>query len=102
MTSFVVRFKHRVVLLLFACLVMFGISTAIAAQPVQNLSASQTVKGEVLIISEDLFVVKNKEGQGLALSLVESTKVDTGVRVGDKVEATVTTDGTAVSIKKSQ
>ncbi len=89
-------------LFIFLCAMTFGLSSVLAVQPTSTQSSSQTVQGEVLIISDDLFVVKSREGQGLALSLSERTKVEKGVRVGDKVEATVTSDGTALSIKRAQ
>ena len=88
--------------LIFIFLFAIGISPFLTAQSVQAEPSTQTMKGQVLIISEDLYVVQNKEGKGMPLNVSKGTKVDKGVKVGDQVEATFNEDGTALAIKKAQ
>lgn len=69
------------------------------SNPPPASSGPQTVKGEVIMLTPELCVVKEPGGKSTLLSMGKDTVVSGGVKVGGKVEAQMTADGRAVSIK---
>ncbi len=110
-------------LLLLLVVTVGGRVPSLAATPpsVPLEVASQTVKGEVVMIAGDLQVVEDaagkKEvhmimdelyvdqgvgGQAVPLHLNGATQLKDTIEVGDKVEAQVAGDGYALSIQKTE
>ncbi|MEP6600740.1 MAG: hypothetical protein ABJB49_02900 [Nitrospirota bacterium] len=58
------------------------------------------VKGELLRIEGDFYVVKDEMGKEVRLHVDKTSKVDGSPKAGDKVEAQVTAEGHAASLKK--
>ncbi len=66
-------------------------------------AVSQSVKGEVMITTDEFYVVQDSVGKGMVQVLVgEATKLDRSIKKGDKVEAMLAADGYAISIKKAR
>lgn len=71
-------------------------------------SGIQTVTGEILIVTDEFFLVKDAVGKSVQLRLskvfqgAKDTKIEGVLKAGDKVEAQVEPDGHAFSIKKVQ
>jgi hypothetical protein len=57
------------------------------------------LKGEVLIITDDFYLIKERSGKGVQVYLDKSTKRTGTIKIGDSVEAQVSSDGRALSIK---
>jgi hypothetical protein len=74
---------------------------AIAAKG-DKTSGGGVLKGEVLIVTDDFYLIKERGGKGVQVHLDKSTKRNGTIKVGDNVEAQVSTDGRAVSIKLSK
>ncbi len=80
-----------------------GASPASPPSPLRSGAASQSVKGEVMIVTDEFYVVQDSVGKGMVQALVgKATKLDRSIKKGDKVEATLAADGYAVSIKKAR
>lgn len=62
---------------------------------------SQVLRGEVLMLTIDLVVVKDAEGATTLVPLVKGAKVDQAIKVGDHVEVRVTGTGEAETVTKS-
>jgi hypothetical protein len=86
---------------------MLGVGVAVLAYaddtrpsspPMPFSQTSQVVKGDVLMIEGDFYVVKDITGRETRLHVSADTKMDAKVKVGDKIEAHVTPDGHAKSI----
>ena len=58
------------------------------------------VKGDLLRIEGDFYVVKDDTGKEVRLHVDKTSKVDGAPKPGDKVEAQVTAEGHAASLKK--
>lgn len=69
---------------------------------------TQTVQGEIVIITDDFYLVKDSTGKSVQLRLskvfqgAKDTKIEGILKAGDKVEAQVEPDGHALSIKKAK
>jgi hypothetical protein len=57
------------------------------------------LKGEVLIVTDDFYLIKERNGKGVQVHLDKGTKRSGTVKVGDNIEAQVSGDGRALSIK---
>jgi translation initiation factor IF-1 len=62
-------------------------------------SGSRVVKGSVLDQEGDYYVVKEMSGHEVRVHVSKETKMEDRIKVGDKVEAQVTADGHAQSIR---
>ncbi len=58
------------------------------------------VKGELLRIEGDFYVVKDDTGKEVRLHVDKTSKVEGAPKAGDKVEAQMTAEGHAASLKK--
>lgn len=67
--------------------------------PAPPSSAAQTVTGEVLMLTPELCIVRDPSGKSTLLTVGKDTAGTGNVKVGDKVEAQMTADGRALSIK---
>lgn len=85
-------------LVLTAISAMESLGSAANETPAPSASASQTVEGEVLMVTEELIVVKELNGKGTLLKVDKDTKRNANIKVGDKVTAHVSQDGHAKSV----
>ena len=71
--------------------------------PGQNLpppaASPERVQGEVLKIEGEFYVVRDAAGNDVRLHIDKDTKMDMAPRVGDKIEAEVTSGGHARTVK---
>lgn len=58
------------------------------------------VRGEMVMLTTELVVVKSIEGTSILIPLDKDAKVDLMLKVGDRVEVIVTPDNQASSVKK--
>lgn len=112
----------RDLLLLLVVAVGGGFPSLAATSPSGPFeAASQTVKGEVVMIAGDLqevedpagkkevhmivdelYVDQGVKGQAVSLHVNDATQLKDTIEVGDKVEAQVAGDGYALSIQKTE
>ncbi|MGH7236805.1 MAG: hypothetical protein ACREIO_10520 [Nitrospiraceae bacterium] len=81
------------------CLGLVSLTYA-AAEPAA--AGSQTVKGDLLKIEGEFYVVKDGAGKEVRLHVDKSTKLQGDIKAGDKIEAQATDKGHAVSIKPAR
>lgn len=63
----------------------------------------QSIRGEVILITDDFYLVKDAVGKGMVQVLVsKATRLEKPIRMGDNVVAELSKEGVAVSIKKAQ
>lgn len=58
------------------------------------------VRGEVLMLTSELVVVKSAEGTSILIPLGKDTPLDSSLKVGDSVEVVVTSGNRVTSVKK--
>ena len=63
-----------------------------------KLVSEQIVKGDVLMREGEFYIVKDTSGHEVRVHVNKETKVDGTVKVGDKIEARVTSEGHATSL----
>jgi Cu/Ag efflux protein CusF len=80
---------------------------ALAADQPPAASSPQTVKGEVVIITDEFYLVQDATGKSIQVRLSKTsmdgqkdTKIEGPLKAGDKIEAVVEADGHALTIKK--
>ena len=86
----------------FLCWLTMAWDQPAVAAKADNASAGGVVKGEVLIVTDDFYLIKERNGKGVQVHLDKSTKRNGTIKLGDSVEAQVSTDGRALSIKLSK
>ncbi len=64
--------------------------------------SSQTVKGDLLKIDGEFYVVKDTAGKEVRLHVDKTSQLDGTFKAGDKIEAQATDKGHASSIKQAQ
>ena len=64
--------------------------------------ADETLRGEVLKIDGDKYVVRDAAGNKVSFRINEQTKIEVNPQVGDKIEAILTEGGQAKLIKKAK
>ena len=57
-----------------------------------------TIKGDVQVIEGEFYFVKDTTGHQVRLHVNNETKLEDRIKVGDKIEAMVTSEGHATSI----
>ena len=88
-----------IVILMIQALVSFGMATeGMTADPSQD-RADQIVKGDVLLKEGEFYVIKDITGHEVRVHVSSETKLDGAIKTGDKIEAKVTSDGHAISIR---
>lgn len=63
---------------------------------------TQTVKGDLLKIDGEFYVVKDTAGKEVRLHVDKTSQLDGTFKAGDKIEAQTTDKGHASSIKQSK
>jgi translation elongation factor P/translation initiation factor 5A len=92
--------KMLIGLFMFTMILSAGmVSLSYAAGDI-GAPGTQTVKGDVLKIDGEFYVVKDMTGNEVRLHVDKTTKLEGSVKAGDKVEAKVTEKGHALSITK--
>ena len=61
--------------------------------------STQTLKGDLLKIEGEFYVVKDMSGKEIRLHVDKTTKLEGTIKAGDKVEAQATEKNHALSIK---
>ena len=84
---------------LSVCLASVGRgSESIPSDTSKGSMSDLTVKGDVLLIEGEYYFVKDTTGHEVRLHVNSETKSEDKIKVGDKIEARVTSDGHAKSI----
>jgi hypothetical protein len=86
----------------FLCWMTMALDQPAIAAKAEKTSSGGVLKGEVLIVTDDFYLIKERGGKGVQVHLDKSTKRNGTIKVGDNVEAQVSTDGRALSIKLSK
>jgi hypothetical protein len=88
--------------ILLALLLVFAAFTPAAALEGSQPAAASAVKGDVLYWEGEELIVKEISGREVRMHVNADTKIENApgrLKTGDKVEAMVTTEGHALSIK---
>jgi hypothetical protein len=90
--------KKLIGLFVFAMALSVGTASLSWAAGDKAASGPQAVKGDLLKIEGDAYVVKDMAGKETRLHVDETTKLDGSFKTGDKVEAQVTDKSHALSM----
>jgi len=91
--------KRLIGLLAFAAILSVGMAPlTYAAEPMAE-PGSQAVKGDLLRIDGEFYVVKDTSGKEVRLHVDETSKLEGTFKAGDKIEAQASDKGHALSIK---
>jgi hypothetical protein len=71
---------------------------SIPADSSEAAASDLTIKGDVQIIEGEFYFVKDTTGHQVRLHVNNETKLEDRIKVGDKIEARVTSEGHATSI----
>lgn len=85
--------------LVCAAIFLLLLSTPARAQSSPATPPPQ-VRGEVLMLTSELVVVKSAEGTSILIPLGKDTHLDASLKVGDSVEVVVTSGSHVTSVKK--
>ena len=72
---------------------------AISQTPGRSSPAADVVRGDVLNIEGDTYTIKDVTGHEVHLKVDGQTQHEDRIKVGDKVEAQVSTEGHALTIR---
>lgn len=75
-------------------------SGAMTAPETKTATGPQTVKGDLVKVEGEFYVVKDASGKEVRLHVDKTSKVEGAPKAGDKVEAQMNPDGHATSLKK--
>jgi uncharacterized protein YdeI (BOF family) len=65
-------------------------------------TAGRSIEGEILRVQGENYVVKDSTGAEVNLHVDESTEKSGSLKKGDRIEAEITSDGHAFSVKKAE
>jgi hypothetical protein len=92
----------------FVLLVLFPLGTGgeggharASADSKPQASSPQSMKGEVVMLSGEVCVVKDSTGKSVLFRIDKGTRIDGSVKEGKTVEVSASVDGRALSIKES-
>jgi hypothetical protein len=94
--------KKLIGLFLFAVIISVGMASYSYAAGDMAAPSSQTVKGDLLKIDGEFYVVKEMSGKEIRLHVDKTSTLDGSINVGEKVEAQATEKNHAVSIRHLQ
>lgn len=80
-------------------LVISSAGGAMGQTPGRSSTAADVVRGDVLNIEGDTYTIKDVTGHEIALRVDGQTQHEDRIKVGDKVEALVSSDGHAQTIR---
>jgi uncharacterized protein YdeI (BOF family) len=92
--------KKLIVPFMFAMVLGFGMASLSFAADMAAPS-TQTVKGDLLKIDGEFYVVKDMSGKEVRLHVDKTSQLDGTFKAGDKIEAQATDKGHASSIKQA-
>ncbi len=91
--------KKLIGLLAFAAILSVGMAPlTYAAEPTAE-PGSQAVRGDLLKIDGEFYVVKDTSGKEVRLHVDTTSRLEGTFKAGDKIEAQATDKGHALSIK---
>jgi hypothetical protein len=93
--------KRLIVPFMFAMVLGVGMASLSFAADMAAPN-TQTVKGDLLKIDGEFYVVKDISGKEIRLHVDKTTTIDGAIKVGDKVEAQATEKNHAGSIRHVQ
>ena len=91
--------KKLIGLFVFAMALSVGMAALSYAATDMAAQATQTIKGDLLKIDGEFYVVKEMDGKEVRLHVDKATTLDGAIKVGDKVESQATEKNHAVSIR---
>jgi len=91
--------KKLIGLFVIAMILSVGMATLSYAAADMAAPGSQSVKGDLLKVEEEFYVVKDMTGKEIRLHVDKTTKLDGSFKAGDKIEAQATEKDHALSIK---
>jgi len=91
--------KKLIGLIALTAILCLGLAPLTYAADEPAAAGSQTVKGDLLKIEGEFYVVKDAAGKEVRLHVDKSTKVEGSLKAGDKIEAQATDKGHATLIK---
>lgn len=88
----------------FILAVIIGVGMASYSYAADDMAApsTQTVKGDLLKIDGEFYVVKDTAGKEVRLHVDKTSQLDGTFKAGDKIEAQATDKGHASSIKQAK
>jgi len=86
-------------LLAFAAILSVGMAPLTYAAEQMAAPGSQVVKGDLLRIDGEFYVVKDTSGKEVRLHVDKTSKLEGTFKAGDKIEAQASDQGHALSIK---
>ena len=90
--------KKLIGLFVFTMILGVGVATVSSAAGDMAAPGPQSIRGDLLKIEGDFYVVKDMSGKETRMHVDQTTTLDGGFKTGDKVEAQVTDKGHAFSI----
>ena len=94
--------KELIGTFMFAMVLGVGMASLSFAAGDTATPSSQTVKGDLLKIDAEYYVVKDMSGKEVRLHVDKTSQLDGTFKAGDKIEAQATDKGHASSIKQAQ
>ncbi|MEK6761964.1 MAG: hypothetical protein AABY96_04535 [Nitrospirota bacterium] len=94
--------KKLIGLFIFAVIISVGMASYSYAANDMAAPSSQTVKGDLLKIDGEFYVLKKMSGKEIRLHVDKTSTLDGSINVGEKVEAQATEKNHAVSIRHLQ
>jgi exosome complex RNA-binding protein Csl4 len=90
--------KQLIGLFVFTMTLGFGMATLSSAAGDMAAPGPQSIRGDLLKIEGDVYVVKEMSGKETRMHVDKTTKLDGSFKTGDEIEAQVTDKGHAFSI----
>ena len=94
--------KKLIVPFMFAMVLGVGMASLSFAADDMAAPSTQTVKGDLLKIDGEFYVVKDTAGKEVRLHVDKTSQLDGTFKAGDKIEAQATDKGHASSIKQAK
>jgi hypothetical protein len=94
--------KKLIVPFMFAMVLGFGMASLSFAAGDMAAPNTQTIKGDLLKIDGEFYVVKDTAGKEVRLHVDKTSQLDGTFKAGDKIEAQATDKGHASSIKQAK
>ena len=94
--------KRLIALFVFTLMSTIGIATLSHAAGDMTAVGTKTVKGDLLKIEGEFYTVHDTAGHKVRLHVDKTSKLEGTFKTGDKVEAQVTVNSHALSIKHAQ
>jgi hypothetical protein len=91
--------KRLIGLLAFAAIISVGMTPQTYAAEPTAAPGSEAIKGDLLRIDGEFYVVKEASGKEVRLHVDGTSKLEGTFKAGDKIEALASDKGHALSIK---